>query len=303
MPTPFPNPESAWDPPSHSLAVDRVEVERRLGPTSEPLEVLSGGRANINVRIGSSQVLRIYRRDGAACEKEQALLGRDWRSFAVPAVRGSGDDFLLLEYVPHGRLGSGAEHGSVVGRALSEIHQTRYPQPGFLGTGLTVPDPFPDVVEALASHALAALDRPGSPMATALRGRLDGFISAERRALERAAGAPVLLHGDFKASNLHWTPGARLLVLDWEFAWAGPALMDIGQLLRWDPPAAFVSAFAESYTRHGGVLCEEWLSLADAFDLFNLASLLDGAPAGSRRARDVERRMTRTLDARRIDLS
>jgi Ser/Thr protein kinase RdoA (MazF antagonist) len=38
-----------------------------------------------------------------------------------------------------------------------------------------------------------------------LRPRLEDFLKTLRHALRRMAGSPVLLHGDFKASNLHWT--------------------------------------------------------------------------------------------------
>ncbi|MDE2291301.1 MAG: phosphotransferase, partial [Elusimicrobia bacterium] len=102
----------------------------------------------------------------------------------------------------------------------------------------------------------------------------------------------VLLHGDFKPSNLHRS-GEDLVVLDWEFAWAGPALMDVGQLLRWSPPAAFVAGFAAAYLAGGGVLPAGWRRLAELFDLFNLVGLLE-AP-GKRRAADVSARVRRTL--------
>ena len=71
--------------------------------------------------------------------------------------------------------------------------------------------------------------------------------------------------------------------------------MDVGQLLRWDPPAPFVAAFAGAYRDDGGVLPDGWRTWADVFDLFNLVGLLGGAAPESRRAIDVRARMTRTL--------
>lgn len=294
----FPNPEREWERPAECLSVDRSEVERRLGPTTESLEVLVGGRANVNVRVGPDRVLRIYRRDRATVGKEKALLQHPWESFVVPAVLGSGQDFLVLEYVPHGALGVSAEHGVQVGRALAEIHRRRFRGAGFLGADLNVCAPFQDVIESFGSHADSELDRAALPLEIALRPRVEAFVSAHRDALGRAAGPAVLLHGDFKASNLHWTAGNRLLVLDWEFAYAGPALMDIGQLLRWNPPLAFVSSFAESYRRHGGELPEGWQRSAEIFDLFNLAGLLAGAAPDSQRSIDVLRRIERILGGR-----
>ncbi len=89
-------------------------------------------------------------------------------------------------------------------------------------------------------------------------------------------------------------------MLDWELAYAGAALSDIGQLLRWDPPAPFVDAFALAYRAAGGHLVEEWQRWAAAFDLVNLAGLLanlvepaDRLPTA--RVRDIARRVEQTL--------
>jgi hypothetical protein len=42
------------------------------------------------------------------------------------------------------------------------------------------------------------------------------WVLRERReAMQRLCRRIVLLHGDFKASNLHWTQAGQLLVLDW----------------------------------------------------------------------------------------
>lgn len=287
----FPNPERDWEQPAQSASVDRAEIERRLGPTTEPLEVLGGGRANLNVRVGIDRVLRIYRRDPASAGKEKALLEHPWESFAVPSVLGSGEGFLVLAYVPHGKLGVSAEHGAQTGRALAEIHRRRFRASGFLGADLEVRAPFKDVIQSLESHLGSQLERTAAPRRT----RVEALVSAHRDALVRAAGPPVLLHGDFKASNLHWTMDHRLFVLDWEFAYSGPALMDIGQLLRWNPPALFVSGFAGSYRRHGGVLPEDWERSAEIFDLFNLVGLLAGAAPDSRQFSDVVQRIERTL--------
>jgi hypothetical protein len=105
----------------------------------------------------------------------------------------------------------------------------------------------------------------------------------------------VLLHGDFKVSNLSWTESGQLLVLDWEFAYSGPSLMDVGQLFRWEPPPSFVEGFVRGYGDHGGVLPEDWGKWAALFDIFNLAGLLAGSEPGTRRSADILQRMLRTI--------
>ncbi|MGK3961804.1 phosphotransferase family protein [Sorangium sp. So ce118] len=127
--------------------------------------------------------------------------------------------------------------------------------------------------------------------------RRDGpaFLDASAGALRGLASAPVLLHGDFKASNLHWLASGELLVLDWEFAYAGPSLMDVGQILRWSPGPEFVAAFADAYRERAPLPArfERW---AAAFDLFNLVGLLDGVEPGARRALDVCGRILKTVE-------
>jgi fructosamine-3-kinase len=251
----LPDPEAEWDPPPATRAVDRAEVERRIGPSPAPLEVLAGGRANLNVRVGADRVLRIHRRDPAAAAKEAALLARPWRTFRVPALLDAGADFLVLAWLEHGPVPATAEAGVAVGRALAEIHATGFDRAGLLDAELRVVAPLPP-------HELAD-----------------------------SAGPPVLLHGDFKPANLRWTPAGELVVFDWEFALAGPALFDVGQLLRWSPPAAFVDGFAAGY----GALPAGWRRTAELLDLVNLVELGRRAAPGSRRAADVARRIAATL--------
>lgn len=98
----------------------------------------------------------------------------------------------------------------------------------------------------------------------------------------------------FKAGNLGVTRSGELLVLDWEFAWAGTRYMDIGHLLRWRPPEVFVEAFAAAYVAGGGVLFEQWRRVAEIVDLCGLLGLY-GHPA-ARATDDLMRRIVETLD-------
>ncbi len=285
------NPENAWERPERTLSVDRGEIARRIGEVDEPPEVLGGGQANINVRIGD-RVLRVYRREPAAAAREAALLARPWRCFRVPELLAAGVDFALLRYVAHRPLEDRGEHGAAAGRALAEIHRIDMPGAGFLGPALELVEPMDDFIAALIAHAeAAAADTPWEPLGAAVAGAL----RRHEGALRQVIGAPVLLHGDFKLSNLHRAED-ELLVLDWEFAYAGPRLMDVGQLVRWPLPASFVDAFAGAYREAGGVLPEDWPRWAAALDLANLMGLLAGADTESRRARDVRRRIQDTLD-------
>lgn len=291
------NPERAWERPAALRSFDTGEVVRRIGPVSGRVELLSGGLANLNLHVVGQGVLRIYRSklgqdDLGGPAKEARLLSLPWQRLRVPRVLQQGSDFLLLEHVPHSELQDGAEQGRAVGAALAEIHARHFRSAGLLSAELTLRDSFGPELEQLEQYGCEQLRRTGlAELAPRLRDRL----ASARAVLAELEQPFVLLHSDFKLSNLHWAQDDRLLVLDWETAYAGPSLLDIGQLLRWDPPEAFARGFARAYQEHGGQLPSDWRHHAEAFDAINLAGLLGGAEPGSRRAQEVAARLRRTL--------
>jgi fructosamine-3-kinase len=263
-------------------------------------DLLPGGRANVNVRIDDRRVLRIYQRDRHAVTKEATLLRRPWRSFVVPNLLEQGDDFLVIEFVAHSPLDYTPEDGAQLGTALAEIHATRYHASGFLDGDLNVAEPFVDLIVALEEYAASELGKTTLPASSGLRSRFNECVRAQRDALQEFAAQPLLLHGDFKASNLRRARrDGALLIFDWEFAYAGAALLDVGQLFRWGASPECAVSFERHYREGGGVLPPQWQHWAAVFDLFNLVSLLRGAAPGSRQFRDVERRIEETLTAAR----
>jgi fructokinase len=66
-------------------------------------------------------------------------------------------------------------------------------------------------------------------------------------------------------------------VLDWEFAFAGPPLIDVGLFLRAGEalPAGFRDAFAVGYRDAGGELPAEWLRLSRLVDLISQVTFLN----------------------------
>ena len=288
------NPERNWEPHQRLQSIDRAAVERRIGTTSESLTVLPGGLANLNVRIGEHRVLRIYVRDPKSIGKEALLLGRGWDSFRVPSILDRGEDFLLLEYVPHGQLLGTDGHGAAVGKALAEIHSVVFDTNGFLGPDLSIVEPLPNWMAAVEAEMAAVFGRAHDAFAS-LRKPFLAFYERYRTELDDPAVGAVLQHGDFKPSNLHGTTSGSLLVLDWEFAFAGPPLMDLGQLVRWSVPRPFLDAFASGYRSNGGRLPQDWTERAAVFDLVNLVEMLGRATPGSKRAKDLRARIEATI--------
>jgi fructosamine-3-kinase len=294
---PLRNPEVAWSRAVSTAAIDRAEVERRIGPTEEPIEILTGGFANINVRVGRDRVLRI-KPDGTTLAKKATLLRRPWRSLRTPSVLATGADFLLLEFLDLAPLPPTA--GAAVGRALAEIHAVTYPETGVLDGDLSIAKPFPPdgwtELHRGAGYARAGLDEAEPFLDAALAARVRVFLDELAEDAEVAPDTPVLSHTDFKVSNLHVTPAGELVVLDWEFAWAGPRLLDIGQLLRWNPPEPFVQAFASAYRGGGGLLVDGWRRFAAIIDLGSLLFVYAHNPL-MRTTDDIPARIAETIEA------
>lgn len=288
------NPERAWSAAVTPATIDRAEVERRIGPTTGPLEVLAGGFASVNVRVGSDRVLRI-KGDPVTVAKERTLLTRGWRSLRTPAVLAAGDDFLVLEQLPLAPLVDTPAAGAAVGRALAEIHAIRYPEMGLLAGDLSIAAPIPDD-EGIGGYVRAMLREAEPFVDPALPPRIRAHLVAVEDAARAAMDGPVLVHCDFKVGNLHLLPSGELVVLDWEFAWAGPRLFDVGQLLRWQPPEPFVRAFADAYVAAGGVLADGWRRIAAAIDVGNMLAVFAHNPV-MRTSDEIPRRIVATLDA------
>ena len=279
------NPESKWMNKGASPSPDPADIVSRIGAQSEPCELLPGGLANTNIKIGKHRVLRIYRRDSSALLKERALLLKPWQFLAVPKVFATGHDYLLLSFVEHHPLKGSAQEGEALGCALSEIHGRAHSSAGLLGPDLELAQPWDDLLDSLAAYMRDCFGKLDANMYGDLGKAACACFEKHAGELRQAAGPPVLLHADFKFSNLHATTSGPPLVLDWEFAYSGSALSDIGQLMRWNPPKRFVQGFEAAY--QASDLGPDWRRQAALMDLPNLAGLLVNTPSGSIRGRDI----------------
>jgi aminoglycoside phosphotransferase (APT) family kinase protein len=92
------------------------------------------------------------------------------------------------------------------------------------------------------------------------------------------ADACQLVHSDYNPKNLIVAPGpggwSVAAVLDWEFAYSGCPLADIGNMLRFraEIPAPFAEALITGYRGAGGELPARWRELSEALDLYALAT-------------------------------
>jgi fructosamine-3-kinase len=203
-----------------------------------------------------------------------------------------------MKYMNHSLLEDKAEVGAALGETLAEIHSNRYEIAGFIGTSLLIEEPMDDFVMDMWSYLCSIMDMPAKPaLPRVLLEEVVEFFDSKIEGLHEICGHPVLLHGDFKVSNLYWSDQGKPLVLDWEFAYAGSALMDMGQLFRWSVSTAFEEAFQKAYRASGGHLADKWKYWAGILDLINLVGMLYKSTPDSQMVLDITAKIKNTIQA------
>lgn len=254
---------------------------------------LDGGISNSSFRIdleGSEEpvVLRIYERDPGACRKELELLRALGGTVPVPEVLhaepegldGHGPFVFLrwVEGITFRQLKATADRRAIqeasyaVGAALGAVGSHDLAGLDSVGGG---PHPSPESIEdSLASPRLVA--RTGSELADRAR----RLVAEWAPRLRSVAGERRLVHGDFRKQNVlvrldggAWRVAA---ILDWECAFAGSPLLDVGVFLRYERPERPTAepAFSRGFLDGGGWLPEDWRERVRVVDLASLCRCL-----------------------------
>lgn len=210
-----------------------------------------------------------------------------------------GDVFInLLEWANAVAIG---ECAFSAGKILAEIHTIHFTQSGFLGPELAVQLPFNgDGWEgAIRGWVIDGAGRQwiGEERAT----RLVNLMRDHHHEVEQDPLPPTLLHADYKPQNLlmrqHGDTWSLAAVLDWEFAFAGSPLFDIGIFLREeaDRPPTYASEFERGYLANGGTLPPNWRHISKLLDLLNLCQFLESSMGFPILYAEVLRRIDATL--------
>jgi Ser/Thr protein kinase RdoA (MazF antagonist) len=166
--------------------------------------------------------------------------------------------------------------------AAARIHDLRFTQCGLLGPGPKVAEPFASYSAGTVGFLESCLDNADlQRRAGADRCRRLHRCLTHRPDLHEPSVTHQLCHSDFNQKNFlirrDTNGGARLAaVLDWEFAFAGSSVMDIGNLLRFEheSPAVESSWFADAYRAAGGHLDKAWREQALFADLLAQCAFL-----------------------------
>lgn len=181
---------------------------------------------------------------------------------------------------------------------LVAMREVEFEESGFFGTGLQIERRFEHMGRGFLAHMRSCFD------SRALRRRLDEEErSMLRRFLDEHAEEYAQIHGswlthsDFNLKNIlvrQTGQGWELAALiDWEFAFSGHPLVDVGNMLRFEQelPPPFVGGFVERLTA-GLDLEPDWRWRARLLDLTSIVQFLTRPgrfPQTTRTARRVLR--------------
>lgn len=309
--------EEGWErPPRVELSADELtrRIEPAFpGRSIAEASVLSSGLANTNLRFrlhGDSEahVLRLHTRDHEAAGRERALMSLLSRGprpsipvprliYADPAPRLGQHPYSIWSFVEGTLLAELFQQllpselidiARVCGQVLARFRQYPFAVCGELGAELTITREYGPPSRFLPNAVRGALfeGRAGERLGESLRDELWRIVERASPRLAAVDGPYSLVHGDYKRSNLllrrsgdrrsgpRWELSA---VLDWEFAFAGPPLIDVGLFLRAGEalPAGFREAFVAGYREGGGELPEDWLPLSRLIDVLSQVTFLN----------------------------
>ena len=308
--------EEGWERPPR-LALQREQLNQLIAPAFPgkhvaSAEVLATGLANTNLcfQLQGEQdkyVLRLYTRDPAAAARELELMRYLAASpkAAVPVapliysapeptpghppysiwgfVEGELLQALWQPLSQPSRVRELVDIAETCGRVLALLSGHRFATCGEFGPGLSIVHeygPPSRFVPGMAHRALFE-GRAGARLGDKLTHELWRVVERASPALRAIDNAYTLVHADYKRSNLlvqrragAWQVAA---VLDWEFACAGPPLIDVGLFLRAGTalPSGFREAFAAGYREGGGHLPSDWWPLSRLVDVVSQLTFLD----------------------------
>jgi len=262
-----------WGRGAEAIALTPSELTKLVQPafpgqSVTSRELASGGLVNTNIKLQLSGhprplLLRLYSRDSSAeaapmpevAAKEAALhrllapkLPVPRVVFAAPDNPVTGHAYMLRDWADGQRLEIVAQHqpptvldelARDIGSVLASIHRITFTAGGFLDGQLNVV-PFPPGIGGALPELLETLlgERGKERLGPELTRELMAFAEREPNLGASWPGPPSLTHADFGGSNILVSidePGPRVeAVIDWEFAFSGSPMMDLGNLLR--PP-------------------------------------------------------------------
>jgi len=260
---------------------------------------MTGGLINAMYRVEVESfedplVLRFYARDRTACQKEVDLHRLVAGSVPVPEILYAATSeqdgvapHVLMRWVKgltfrqlkaRHQAPEIAEAAHSIGETLARIASFEFTSPGRIGAGLVIDAPLLEPHHGAAAFVESCLRSPETQrrLEAPRRDRVREFIWRWAPAMDPLAEERRLVHSDFGSPNLLvdrvdgcWRVSG---VIDWEFAFSGPPLVDVGHMVRYERRGRPLVEpwFSDGFLAGGGTLPPDWRDLARAVDLMAL---------------------------------
>lgn len=275
-------------------------------------KIIAGGCANLNIKLNlkgrdKQLILRIYLRDKEVALKEQKIAALLKGNITVPEILCVGSyqnyRYALVEYIEGQTLrdiilDEGAQNadGAVyeAGQFVATLQQYKFPHSGFFDTDLKVKeslatDSFKDYLYESLKNSIVR-KQLGKNIIERIAYVVQKYEVCFPNGSERD-----LVHADYDPSNMLVTQSAGkwkiAAILDWEFAFSGPYLCDVANMLRYAHklPKSYEKSFLKGMRDAGIKLPDNWQV---TIKLLNLLSLLDclvhSSPQRPRQGADIK---------------
>lgn len=320
--------EQDWGRRHDFVTLENDEITSLLRPafpgrTLASAELLTAGKCNTNYKITVSGlsdpvVLRLYVRDPTSREKDLNIFQLIKERVPVPRILYTNarnepgalsysvmswvDGVLFSDVLASKDENAIAECAHAIGITLANIGSYTFPRAGFFGPDLTIQQELVDESVMAYFEQFLFEGQTGQRLGATLTGRLWKFLNDNAHYFEALPDARSLVHSDFKGFNIlvrqsrgRWRVSA---VLDWEFAFAGSPLVDIGNMLRYSHlhTPTFESEFLRGYREQGGKLPTAWKKAAKLNDLLSLCEFLNSPAPRDALLQEVTGLILGTLD-------
>lgn len=318
--------KSHWERYSEHIALDNATAQELVRPYSkekiESLTLLSNGCANTNYKIhfasGRQVVLRIYVREKSSLAREAGIHKLVHSVIPVAEYLHADDScsiypypYAIMQWV-EGQLlrdliftrNEDAIHTLMLeaGTYVGMLRAMKLPYGGFFQEDMRIRPFAPEeeyeaYVMSLLGDAVVA-----ESLGKNLLQNLQYVVSECCNSIPQINDAN-LTHADYDPANIlvseingQWKITA---VLDWEFAFAGTYLLDIGMMLRYSHklPDYYETSFIRGIEDSSPSLPSDWKKQAKLMDLLCLLQLLHDNPPAVRpfMNRDVARLVNHTV--------
>jgi aminoglycoside phosphotransferase (APT) family kinase protein len=279
--------------------------------TNHPIDamtILSEGCANSNYKItfkNQSQpiVLRIYMREARSLAVETHIHALMKNTLPLPKIIYSdsqckliphpyalfewNDGELMRNIILAGDEKSIAECAYEAGKYLSQLRNSFLPQGGFFDETLAIRPFLPEEEFQQFIFTLLSDEQVQAELGTTLIDSLRELTTTQI-ALFPPTESANLTHADYDPANMlvkqingSWKISA---ILDWEFAFAGSYLLDMGIMLRYSHklPQCYENQFIAGIEANGEALPMTWKKQCKLMDLLCLLQLIHYNPAAAR---------------------